>query len=45
MSPEVDPKVEDDDFEIDYNFFETYIWPALAARVSAFEGLRMTSAW
>jgi FAD-dependent oxidoreductase domain-containing protein 1 len=38
-----DPDAED--FEIDHEFFDTEIWPLLAARVPAFETLKVQSAW
>ena len=31
--------------EVDYGQFEDFIWPALAARIPAFERIKMTSAW
>jgi FAD-dependent oxidoreductase domain-containing protein 1 len=31
--------------EIDYNFFEREIWPRLAARVPAFESVKVVNAW
>jgi FAD-dependent oxidoreductase domain-containing protein 1 len=31
--------------DIDHAFFETEIWPALAARVPAFAGVRVVNAW
>jgi FAD-dependent oxidoreductase domain-containing protein 1 len=49
-SPEadVDPDWRDDDAafqEIDFSFFEEFIWPALAHRVPAFEAIKPGRAW
>lgn len=41
--PEDDPDCWDD--EIDYTLFEEVLWPTLAARVPAFEAIKMLSAW
>ena len=41
--PEQDPVTKDT--EIEYELFEELIWPALAARVSAFEAIKQTGAW
>ena len=41
--PEQDPVTKDT--EIEYELFEELIWPALAARVPAFEAIKQTGAW
>ena len=41
--PERDPVTKDT--AIEYELFEELIWPALAARVPAFEAIRQTGAW
>nr|CAB3246954.1 FAD-dependent oxidoreductase domain-containing protein 1 [Phallusia mammillata] len=33
------------DLEVDYQYFDEYIWPRLAKRIPAFENLKVTSAW
>jgi glycine/D-amino acid oxidase-like deaminating enzyme len=33
------------DLSVDYDQFDAVIWPTLAARIPAFERIRMTSAW
>lgn len=40
---EEDPDAED--FDIDHSFFDTRIWPILAARVPAMEALKVQNAW
>lgn len=40
-----DPDVAEDDFEVDHTLFEEIVWPTLAARVPAFERLRLERAW
>ncbi len=35
----------DDGFEVDHHLFDDMVWPALAARVPAFETLKLISAW
>ncbi len=43
------PAAENDpdctDFEVDYGWFEEHIWPLLAARVKAFEAIKLENAW
>ena len=41
--PERDPTTKDT--ELEYALFEDIIWPALAARVPAFEAIKQTGAW
>jgi FAD-dependent oxidoreductase domain-containing protein 1 len=43
-TPDREPPVGDLD-EIDYAFFEEEIWPQLAARVPAFESVKVVNAW
>jgi glycine/D-amino acid oxidase-like deaminating enzyme len=38
-----DPDTED--FEIEHSMFETDVWPVLAARVPAFEAVKVVNAW
>ena len=44
-APPADADPPTDDTDIDYYLFENHIWPALAARVPAFEAIRLSSAW
>lgn len=43
MSPECDP--DDAPLEPDYEAFESVLWPALAARIPAFEAAKLERAW
>lgn len=45
VSPPEDQDPDCLDFEIDYGLFEETIWPTLAARVPAFESIKLTRAW
>ena len=41
--PDADP--DDQSLEVDYRLFDDLLWPALAARVPAFEAIKLVSAW
>ena len=43
--PAVDPDVDPDDFAPLDGFFEDEVWPVLAARIPAFERIRVTHEW
>ena len=43
--PAPDPDADTQDFEVDWGQFEDVLWPALAARVPAFESLKPGRAW
>jgi sarcosine oxidase len=45
ISPPEDQDRDCDDFELEYDTFETVIWPTLAHRVPAFEAIKLTRAW
>ena len=47
MSPpeDRDGPADPEDFEPDHHLFEEHIWPLLAARIPAFEALRVEAAW
>lgn len=44
-SPDPDPQVSLEDFDVDLRVFEDQLWPMLARRVPAFEEARLTAAW
>ncbi|MCP1167568.1 NAD(P)/FAD-dependent oxidoreductase [Limimaricola litoreus] len=43
--PEIDGPCAFDDFEMDHAIWEDRIWPLLAARVPAFERIRLRNSW
>lgn len=45
FAPPEDQDPDDAALEVEYEAFDSFIWPALAERVPAFEAIRMTGAW
>jgi FAD-dependent oxidoreductase domain-containing protein 1 len=45
LSPQAHEEPEVGDESIDYDWFEERIWPVLAARVPAFEAIKLVNAW
>jgi glycine/D-amino acid oxidase-like deaminating enzyme len=45
VAPAVQDDADDLPLEVDHALFESRIWPALAARVPAFEAVRVRSSW
>ena len=45
LSPEEEEEPKVLDWEVDYGWFEERIWPGLAARVPAFEAVKVINAW
>ncbi len=45
ISPPADRDPDSDDLEPEYGLFEEVIWPSLAARVPAFEAIKLAGAW
>jgi len=45
LSPEENEEPAALDWEVDYDWFEERIWPGLAARVPAFEAIKVINAW
>ncbi|MGH6814964.1 MAG: NAD(P)/FAD-dependent oxidoreductase [Hyphomicrobiaceae bacterium] len=43
--PPADPGLNPGFDDVDHGFFETAVWPLLAARVPAFEALKVVNAW
>ncbi|KAM6172591.1 FAD-dependent oxidoreductase domain-containing protein 1 [Erethizon dorsatum] len=44
-SPTEEEEPDPADLEVDHDFFQNKVWPHLAQRVPAFEGLKVRSAW
>ena len=44
-TPALDPGVDPDDFAGDWDIWEEVVWPLLAARVPAFEAVRVRRSW
>jgi len=40
-----DADADPSDFEMDHHFFDDPIWPTIAARIPAFEQLRLSGGW
>lgn len=40
-----DPAVDYNDFQMDQDLWQDHIWPALAARIPAFEAIKVTHEW
>jgi len=45
FSPPAHLDVDEPGLEVEYPAFDDFVWPALAARVPAFEAIRMKGAW
>lgn len=43
--PDPDPAADPDDFAFTEGIFEDVVWPAMAARIPAFERIRVESSW
>jgi FAD-dependent oxidoreductase domain-containing protein 1 len=45
LSPAADEEPADLSWDVDYSWFEERIWPLLAARIPAFEALKVVNGW
>ena len=45
VSPPADADPRAEDFDVDYDLFESTVWPALAHRVPAMEALKLVRGW
>jgi glycine/D-amino acid oxidase-like deaminating enzyme len=43
--PDEDPTVDHDDFYLDHAIWEEKLWPTIAARVPAFEAVKVVNSW
>jgi len=43
--PDPDPAADYDDFDMDHALWESFVWPALAARIPAFETVKVEQSW
>ena len=41
----VDPAVDVDDFSMDLDLWQDHVWPAIAARIPAFESIKVVREW
>jgi len=44
-TPDIDPAVAFDDYEMDRDIFEDKVWPVLAHRIPAFERIKIQTQW
>ncbi|GFT41526.1 FAD-dependent oxidoreductase domain-containing protein 1 [Nephila pilipes] len=44
-SPAPNEEPDTSNLEVDYNFFESHVWPTLAKRIPMFECIKVSSAW
>lgn len=42
---DIDPAVDFDDFTMDHTIWQDHVWPAIAARIPAFEAIKITREW
>jgi glycine/D-amino acid oxidase-like deaminating enzyme len=44
-TPDDDPAVDHDDFDMDHNIWMDKVWPAIATRIPAFEAIKVVNEW
>jgi glycine/D-amino acid oxidase-like deaminating enzyme len=42
---DIDPAVDFDDFSMDHEIWQNHVWPAIAARIPAFESIKVIREW